>query len=115
MASHRDLVLGPTVYSFYIGNFIRHRQLDVHFYADDTQLYVSFMNCDCEERIAAVTRLNYCIRDIRMWLTKNMLKLHDEKTEVILFTSKHGLKSLFNIAFTDGEQEQLQSSSFCDL
>ena len=79
------------------------------------QLYVSFMNSDHEERIAAVTRLNDCIRDVRTWLTRDMLNLNDEKTEVILFTSKHGLKSLSNITITVGEQQQLQSCSVRDL
>ena len=92
-----EIGVGPKLYSLYtrpLGNIIRHHKLDVHFYADDTQLYVSFVNSDHEERIAAVTRLNDCIRDVRTWLTRNMVKLNDEKTEVILFTSKHGLKSL---------------------
>ena len=44
-----------------------------------------------------------------------MLKYNDEKTEVILFTSKHGLKSLSNITVTFGEQQQLPSSSVRDL
>ena len=48
------------------------------------------------------------------WLKKNMLKLNDEKTEVILFTSKHGLESLPNIVVAVGEQ-QLRSSSVCDF
>ena len=97
------------------GDVIRHHQLDVHFYTDDTQLYISFMNNDPEERSTAVARLNDCIKDVRTWLTQNMLKLNDEKTEVILFTSKHGLKSLPNIADSVGAQQQLQSSSVRDL
>ena len=44
-----------------------------------------------------------------------MLRLNDEKTEVTLFTSKDGLKSLPNIVISVGEQEQLQSSSVRDL
>ena len=35
--------------------------------------------------------------------------------EAILFTSKHGLKSLSNIIVTVGEQQQLQSSSVRDI
>ena len=113
-----EIGVGPKLYSLYtrpLGNIIRHHKLDVHFYADDTQLYVSFVNSDHEERIAAVTRLNDCIRDVRTWLTRNMVKLNDEKTEVILFTSKHGLKSLSNITVTAGAQQQLQSSSVRDI
>ena len=111
-------VLGPKLYSLYtrpLGDVIRHHQLDVHFYADDTQLYVSFMNNDPEERSTEVAHLNDCIKDVRTWLTQNMLKLNDEKTEVILFTSKHGLKSLPNISVSVGGQQQLQSSSIRDL
>ena len=53
---------------------------------------------------------------VRTWLAQNMLKLNDDKTEVILFTSKHGLKSLPNIAVSvGGQQQQLQSSSVRDL
>ena len=73
------------------------------------------MNSDREERTATVTWLNDCIRDVRTWLMKNMLKLNDEKKEVILFTSIHRLRSLPNITVTVGEQQLLQSSSVCDL
>ena len=43
-----------------------------------------------------------------------MFKLNDEKTEVILFTSKQELKSLPNIGVSVGGQ-QLRSSSVRDL
>ena len=75
----------------------------------------SFMNSDREERVAAVIRLNDCIRDVRTWLMRNMPKLNEEKTELILFTSKHGFKSLPNITVTVAEQQHLQSSSVRDL
>ena len=73
------------------------------------------MNNDPEERPTVVAPLNDCIKDVRAWLTRNTLKLNDEKTEVILFTSKHGLKSLPNIAVYVGGQQQLRSSSVRDL
>ena len=86
-----------------------------HFWLDTYTLNTYPLNSDREERVAAVTRLNDCITDVRTWLTRNMFNLNDEKTEVILFTSKHGLKSLSNITITVGEQKQLQSSSIRDL
>ena len=75
-------VLGPKLYSLYtqpLGDVIRQHQLNVYFYADDTQLYVSFMNNDSKERSTAVARLNDCIKYVRTWLTQNMLKLRRRK------------------------------------
>ena len=87
----------------------------MHFYADDTQLYVSFENNAPEQQSTAVTRLNTCIGDIRNWLANNMLKLNDDKTEVILFTSKHALKSHPNVAVTVGEQPVRPATSIHNL
>ena len=111
-------VLGPKLYSLYtkpLADVIRHHQLDMHFYADDTQLYVSFENNAPEQQSTAVTRLNTCIGDIRNWLANNMLKLNDDKTEVILFTSKHALKSHPNVAVTVGEQPVRPATSIRNL
>ena len=111
-------MLGPKLYSLYtkpLGDVIRHHQLDMHFYADDTQLYVSFENNAPEKRSTAVTRLNTCIGDIHKWLANNMLKLNDDKTELILFTSKHALKSHPSVAVTVGEQHVRPATSIRNL
>jgi len=53
-----------------------------------------------------VAPLNDCFRGGRTWLTKSTLKLNEEKTEAILFTSKHGFNSLPDINVAVGEQQQ---------
>ena len=111
-------VLGPKLYSLYtkpLGDVIRHHQLDMHFYADDTQLFVSFENNAPEKQSTAVTRLKTCIGDVHKWLANNMLKLNDDKTEVILFTSKHALKSHPSVAVTVAEQPIRPATSIRNL
>ena len=36
--------------------------------------------------------VSYCIREVRQWMALRMLKLNDDNTEIIFFTSKHNLK-----------------------
>ena len=56
--------------------------VQMHVYADDTQLYIPFAVEDYKDAIA---RLEGCIADIRIWLAANHLKLNDDKTEFIIF------------------------------
>ena len=54
-----------------------------HIYADDTQLYLSFKigNLD-QSRI----KVESCIMAIQQWMSDNMLKLNDDKTEFLIET-----------------------------
>lgn len=85
-------VLGPqffTIYSSPIATIARKHGLQVHMYADDTQLYLSFdLDSVCDE-IASRSRIELCIKDIKSWMTLNKLKLNDDKTEFIIITSKY--------------------------
>lgn len=60
-----------------------------HGYADDTQLYTQFQQKDTNHFFAAVTHLEACIEDVRVWMINNKLKLNEDKTEFIIITSKH--------------------------
>ena len=67
-----------------------------HFYADDTQLYITFnprSECSLHESIACVEK---CAMDIKIWMSKKMLKLNDDKTEVLYISSPYFQKSLPN-------------------
>uniref|UniRef100_A0A8D3B260 Reverse transcriptase domain-containing protein n=1 Tax=Scophthalmus maximus TaxID=52904 RepID=A0A8D3B260_SCOMX len=81
-------VLGPILFILYmlpLGNIIRKRHINFHFYADDTQLYLSIKPDETNQ----VDKLQDCLKDIKAWMTCNFLLLNSEKTEVIILGPKH--------------------------
>ena len=85
-------VLGPqffTIYSSPIANIARKHELQVHMYADDTQLYLSFDLNDDNDENDSRAKIESCIKDIKLWMTVNKLKLNDDKTEFLVITSKY--------------------------
>ncbi len=81
-------VLGPDLFTNYsspIASIIRSFGVSVHCYADDTQVHCSFTPGVNELEVR--TRLEQCIDKLRDWMSHNMLKLNDSKTEFIIFGS----------------------------
>ena len=98
-------VLGPKHYVMYtkpLGDVIRKHGLHHHFYADDTQLYISFKSKDDVAQTEALSRIESCLKDIESWMHHNMLKLNADKTKVMLFYSRHNAKSMDTISVTVG-------------
>ena len=62
-----------------------------HAYADDIQLYVSFIQSDSLNKLEDVTTLENCILDVCAWVRGDMLWLNDEKTEFLLVSSRQQL------------------------
>jgi hypothetical protein len=58
----------------------------VHLFADDTQLYVPYDLHSPQSAQNAVTKIQDCIIDIRIWMMENKLKLNEDKTELLLIT-----------------------------
>ena len=58
-----------------------------HSYADDTQLYMT-MNHSNNDWRDVLARIELCVSEIREGMNQNMLKLNDDKTELIVFISK---------------------------
>ena len=56
-------------------------------YADDTQLYISFQPGVSVSKETAISCLEACIKDIKIWMTNNLLRLNDDKTELIVITT----------------------------
>ncbi|KAM7440251.1 hypothetical protein ABFA07_010553 [Porites harrisoni] len=78
--------LGNVVSSVFRRTFLvieRHLP-QVHCFADDTQLYLSFRAGDDNAQDAALCAMEECIRDSRKWLIDGRLLLNDDKTEVLV-------------------------------
>ena len=83
----QDSVLGPilfTLYMLFLGIIIQSHSINFHYYADDTQLYLS-MKLEESEPLA---KLQGWFKDIKTWMSFNFLLLNLDKTEVIV-GSKH--------------------------
>ena len=66
-----------------LGEVIKAHGVNFHFYADDTQLYFSVAPDDP----GALDPLLNCLSSIKCWMSKNFLKLNEDKTEVLIIGS----------------------------
>ena len=72
-------VLGPLLYSMYtspLGEIARHHQMFYHFYADDTQLYITFRTLSVSDMNLSNVKLVNCVPDMDAWVLSNKLKLN---------------------------------------
>ena len=85
-------VLGPIWYSLYtspLGDIAKYHKMNFHLYADDTQLYISFETSCINEMEPSKSRVEACVCDIDLWMVQNRLKLDQDKTEVLVFSSRY--------------------------
>ena len=79
--------MGPLLFSLYtspLSTLIgKHKGVNFHFYANNTQLYVHLSHMNA---LAAFDKLNRCLQDVKEWISAS--KLNPDKTEFTLFGSK---------------------------
>ena len=88
-------VLGPRKYCMFskpIGEICKRHNMLYHGYADDTQSYLVINPKD--NWACVVPRLEACLSDISSWMRLNMLKINQDKTELIIFAPKHQANDL---------------------
>ena len=115
MTVFRPCVSAPVGMKYSDGIICRSHGLKHHFYADDSQLYLSFKPFEAPGVSEALQRIESCLSDIVSWMHKNMLKLNEEKTVVILFTSKHNTKHLESVYFRVGNSNVLETLELCSI
>ena len=79
---------------FPIGDLIKHYDIILSFYADNSQKYIHFnpdSNVDVKK---AVSKMELCCAKVRNWMSSNQLKLNEGKTKVMIFGKPSDLKKL---------------------
>ena len=75
-----------------IGEICKRHNMLCHCYADYSQVYLVIEPIDSCTDISV--RLEACIADISTWMKVNLLKLNQDKTELIIFAPNHRVKEL---------------------
>jgi hypothetical protein len=82
-------VLGPILFILYtkpLFSLIEKHSLKCQSYADDSQLLKS---CPPQHLHSAIVSTQECASDIKVWMTRNRLKLNDDKTEALIVHAKN--------------------------
>lgn len=91
-------VLGPNLFNIYttpLVSVIEKHNIKFHMYADDVQLYINFNPSSQMDTENAVSSMEACLQDIKMWMSENYLKLNSSKTEVIMLSTGYHLISIY--------------------
>jgi hypothetical protein len=112
-------VIGPQFFSFYthpIADIIKcYEHVKYHFYADDTQLYISFDPRNQSDLDNALRTLTSCITDIKYWMNHNMLQLNESKTEFYIISTSHFVNQLSDVTLNIGSEDIKPSSTIKNL
>ena len=70
-----------TLYTTPLSNLLTDSLIQFHFYADDTQLYISFSSSDTS---ASLEKLSATLDHVYLWFCANRLSVNPDKTEYLL-------------------------------
>ena len=88
--------------------------LHYHLYEDDSQIYVFFPSQSQQELCLVKSKLEACVKHIDSWIVSNRLKLNQDKTELLLISSRYR-QSLALTYLQVGEKKICPSESVRNL
>ena len=88
--------------------FVKKHGLEYHFYAGDSQLYLSFKPTDQVTKAEAIRRVEACLKDILSWMQGNMLKQNADKTDVIVFAYERNAGFVNGISMAVGDSNIME-------
>ena len=111
-------LVGPLGFSMYtspIRHIINKFGLSYHIYADDIQLYINFDPRNLSSITDALARLTACSSEIKIWMTRNLLRLNDEKTEFFVAVSDYQKQNMPPVSLRIGDMEILPTENVRNL
>ena len=93
----QESILGPILFTLYttpLRKICNKHAVTYHLYADNQHLYLAFKPSNAGAKEQCTEQLQGCLADICKWMSANMLKLNDDKTEFIMFGTNHQLKKM---------------------
>ena len=98
-------VLGPILFTLYtspLSDICRKHDLSFQSYADDQHTYLSFSPIQPGGKDICLQSLGACISDTHLWMRTNLLKLNDDKAELIMLGTRQQLSKVGEVSITIG-------------
>ena len=104
-------LLGPLLFILYIKELDKiaaEYGLQIHVYADDTQLYISFNQ---QSYLLTKLKIEECLDAIHTWMITNFLKLNTDKTKIIVIQPKRNKEELkFDVLYNNKKVETVTTA-----